>query len=98
MKIIKKIPGGKLLTVEWETEKDAQDMSDHTGDKITFFRLSGDFFAHPEWCVEEIEKSLIGKKASDIQKLMEEKIKANNLQIIGFSASDIQKIIMEDFG
>ncbi len=83
----KKIAGGKMLTVEWEVE----------GDKITFFKLSGDFFAYPEWCIEEIERSVIGTSINNLGMTMEDKMKRNSFEIIGFTPQDVQKILMEDF-
>ncbi len=75
-----------MLTVEWELE----------GDKITFFKLSGDFFAYPEWCIEEIERGVIGTKVSDLKETIEKKLRANNFEIVGFSADDVQRILMGD--
>jgi len=92
----KKIPGGKLVTVEWEIKKDAQSASDNTYGKISSIRITGDFFAHPEWCIEEIEKALVGKEISKIKETIEEKISKNSFQIIGFSADDIEALIKND--
>ncbi|MBI4162558.1 MAG: hypothetical protein HY513_02650 [Candidatus Aenigmarchaeota archaeon] len=92
MKAIKKIPGGKMLAVEWKIRKDA---SNHTG-IITFFELSGDFFAYPEWCIEEIERAVVGTKVSDLKETIQKKLRANNFEIVGFSADDVQRIVAGD--
>ncbi|HLD85626.1 MAG TPA: lipoate protein ligase C-terminal domain-containing protein [archaeon] len=83
MRTLKKIPGGKLLELEWELD----------GDAIKHIRITGDFFAHPEWCIEEIEKALVGVNVSDAQIKVDEQMIQKNFQIIGFSSSDLQSIL-----
>ena len=87
MKSTCKVPGGKLLTVEYELQED----------KIKFIRITGDFFAHPEWCIEELERMLIGKDINSVKDIIEETLKQKGFQIIGFAPADIENMIRKDF-
>lgn len=53
-KIVKKICGGKLLRLSIAIEEGPPQ-------SIRSININGDFFAHPESAIEELESGLIGK-------------------------------------
>lgn len=81
-----KVPGGKLLKVEFEVEAGT----------IANFSLTGDFFLYPEDGVDLINESLNGCKLE--RKEIEERIGAaithNSLNPVGFSPADLASAIL----
>ena len=49
-----KVPGGKLVVVDVESD----------GERITAFRLSGDFFLEPDDALEQIDAAVLGQPAT----------------------------------
>ncbi len=71
-----KVSGGKLIRVRvW-----------HDGDIIRKLRFNGDFFAHPEESIEELEESLEGMEAEESFEIIRDFFRRN--EVIGASAED----------
>ncbi len=84
MRYEEKVPGGKLVCIEiWPS-------SDKTVSKI---KITGDFFLHPEDCITEIEKSLVGLSLDssqlDLTKILESILTRNNAQLIGVTPEQL---------
>ena len=81
-----KIPGGKLLTVKVEISH-----------KIKKIQILGDFFAHPEECITDIEHRFSNLDISfDDKKLikeLDELIKARGYELIGVDAASIVNLV-----
>lgn len=79
-----KVIGGKLLRVKVEFDS-----------VFKRVQITGDFFAHPEDGIEEIEKSLFGLETSKDENFLTLKIKEvtekNKLTLVGISAEDIAR-------
>ncbi|AJF60975.1 hypothetical protein QT06_C0001G0125 [archaeon GW2011_AR15] len=83
---MEKVEGGKLLVIKVDF-----------GDKIEKVDITGDFFAHPEESIKEIEKRLAGIKkdfdekeiAEELQKVIAEK----GYQLIGLDAAAIARVL-----
>ncbi len=82
-KIDKKIPGGKLLRVEFAKDKD----------RVTYIKITGDFFIYPEKSIEQIEKIILENNLIKLEDKLNEHIVKNKIQIIGFTISDLINII-----
>jgi lipoate-protein ligase A len=54
MKVVEKIPNGKLVVMD-ATFSDGM---------ITHMKITGDFFLHPEDTIENIEKAFVGNSVS----------------------------------
>ncbi|MFW5991323.1 MAG: lipoate protein ligase C-terminal domain-containing protein [Candidatus Nanoarchaeia archaeon] len=78
-----KVPKGKLLRLQVSLENDI----------ISSIKISGDFFAHPERAIEEIEELLAGKRIAEVEKELSKFIKKNNIELIGFEAGDLTKAL-----
>jgi len=77
-----KVPGGKLVTVELETEND----------RITNAHLAGDFFLEPEEALERINSALVGLSTSARVSQIGEAITValdEDDSLIGFAPRDI---------
>ena len=85
---MEKVPGGKLLRI-----KVAYD------DKITKVDITGDFFAHPEECIEKIENQITGLPVDFKQKkfteCLTEFIERNQYELIGIDAEAIIRVLKE---
>ena len=81
-----KVPGGKLLRIKVDFNGAIKDI-----------QISGDFFLHPEECIDKIEKNLfgisIGMEENQITHLIEEISKSNKIEMIGISAKDIARVL-----
>lgn len=86
MKGTHKVPGGKLLRVEFEAE----------GGTIRAFSLTGDFFLYPETGVDLINESLQGcpLEKEEIGRRVAETIASNSIEIVGFGPEDIADAII----
>ncbi len=85
MKIDYKVKGGKLLRINFNINDN----------KITDFKLSGDFFIYPENEIDNIESILVGKKYFEISNILESYLEKNKITIIGFSPNDVQNAVKE---
>lgn len=74
-----KIQGGKLLQLEKIKDN---------------YKITGDFFAHPEEIIEEIEKNLSKLDKSKTANIELEQIFKENL-IVGFALSDLINLYQE---
>lgn len=74
-----KIQGGKLLQLEKFKDN---------------YKITGDFFAHPEEIIEEIEKNLSKLDKSKTANIELEQIFKENL-IVGFALSDLINLYQE---
>jgi len=78
-----KVPGGKLIRIDLETEQGI----------IKDIRITGDFFIHPEESILTIENSLKGIHISEVPQRLERIITKNRIKLIGLRTEDIIKII-----
>lgn len=80
-----KVPGGKLLRIKVEYD-----------DKIKNIKITGDFFAHPEEGITEIENLLRGTKKDEDEKIISEKISelvsSKNIQLVGIDSAAISRV------
>ncbi len=75
-----KVEKGKLIRLEVKI----------IDNKIKFIKIYGDFFVYPETAIFAIEKFLINKKISGMDKKLSNFIKKENIKIIGFSPFDLE--------
>lgn len=79
-----KVVGGKLLRIKVDY--------DNVFKKV---QITGDFFAHPEDGIEDIEKSLVGLEINKDENFLTLKIKEvaekSNLKLVGISVEDIAR-------
>ncbi|MCB9359434.1 hypothetical protein H6503_05875 [Candidatus Woesearchaeota archaeon] len=80
-----KVEGGKLLRIELM----------HKNDHILTIKLCGDFFIHPEYAIEDIEKGLMGVPFDHVSQRLKDIIQTKNIQLIGFSPDDLQKAVKQ---
>lgn len=77
-----KVPGGKLVIVEFDV----------VDDRFTNLRITGDFFAFPEDALDVLAKSLQGLEttasAIDLQLCMNRAISAD-MELLGFGPIDV---------
>lgn len=78
-----KNPNGKLVIIDTVLYND----------KIVDLVISGDFFAHPEEAVEELENSLKGLMISDAERVLVEK--ASSIVLVGLEIKDLIKALNE---
>ncbi len=83
-KINYKVPGGKMLRVSVEIEDCI----------IKFFKITGDFFIHPEKAIIDIERFLKGKHIENISAELSSFVKKNKITLIGFSPNDLQLCLL----
>ncbi len=63
------------------------------GNKITFIKISGDFFIYPEEAITKIEENLVG---AELKKgVIAGKVNKIKAELVGISAEDIEKAILE---
>ncbi|MCM2325731.1 MAG: hypothetical protein NDI94_04655 [Candidatus Woesearchaeota archaeon] len=89
--ITEKIPNGKLLTVKVEF--------DH---KIKHVQILGDFFAHPEESIIDIESRFmnveLGFDGEDMIKDIEGLISRRGYELIGVDAASIVRLVKRALG
>lgn len=85
-KALYKVPNGKLLKIFLET----------MGEKISYLRISGDFFAHPEENIERLETSLVNEKldANSLTAKIELFLKENPTILFGVDTPSIVSTIL----
>ncbi len=82
----RKVEGGKLLRIKVDVQENL----------IKNVSIEGDFFAHPENTIEQIEQELTNKEIdSDLEKIVQEIIDKNNAELVGVTAKDINEVILE---
>ncbi len=83
----KKVLGGKLLRV-------TMGVSDGT---ISYIKVTGDFFLHPEESIKDLESGLIGEKMEkeSLQKKMSQILKDS--VTVGFSPTDLTNLIIKTY-
>ncbi|MEM1514576.1 MAG: lipoate protein ligase C-terminal domain-containing protein [Candidatus Bathyarchaeia archaeon] len=85
-----KAEGGKLIKVQMNVENN----------RISFIKITGDFFMHPEEMIEELEKILVGcvvdekAVAETIRRFIEER----EVTLLGASPEDFAKCIVRAGG
>lgn len=83
-----KVPDGKLLKLEIETE-----------DKnVVEASLRGDFFIEPPSALHELESVLEAQSEGTEKDKLEEEIDEVGAELIGFSASDLSEVFMTALG
>ncbi len=80
---IHKVPEGKMIKISLTM----------TDDIIEDVRITGDFFAHPEDSIEQIEKNLKGSRYPDIPKKIYDLITSQKIQLVGMDKDDITHAI-----
>ena len=78
-----KVPGGKLVEAE-VNEKEG---------KITYIKISGDFFMHPETAIEELEKTLCNIPIVEIKNQVNRFFNLNSISLFGIKSDDFVKVI-----
>ena len=83
--ILYKVPGGKLLRIFLE-QADGQ---------IRTVKITGDFFAHPEEHLVELEKALQGATLEEkaLQERIENFLHEHPTEIYGFTVTDLVTIL-----
>jgi len=81
--IDKKIPGGKLIRIDFEK----------SNNRIPKIQITGDFFIHPEDAIEEIEKIILSNDLSETKQHLETYLQKHGVEIIGFTIADLVKIL-----
>lgn len=83
-----KVKEGKLIKVEVEADE-----------VIKRIKITGDFFLHPEYVMEEIEESMLGLGKETSEEVIASKIhdvtEAHDAQMIGFSEESLACVIKE---
>ena len=81
-----KIKGGKLVKIEL----------DETESKISKVKITGDFFLHPEYLIDELEEILLGHPLDEtaLTTLIENFLINKQATILGVSSGDIAKCII----
>lgn len=86
--LTRKVPGGKLFRIELAY--------DH---KIKSFKITGDFFLHPEEAILPLEEALVGLplpvNLEDITARFNAVLERQNALLVGLSASDLATAVCE---
>lgn len=82
-----KVKGGKLLYVRVNYDEES----------ITDIQILGDFFAHPEEGIKDIEGSLSGVRLEhmDITNAINETISSGSIELVGVDPDSIAKAILK---
>jgi lipoate-protein ligase A len=66
-------------------------------DTINKIVITGDFFAHPEQAIDELQESLTGAKAEsgEIKKILEDFFEKKGIRMYGISSEGLYKGIVE---
>lgn len=85
LKNVYKVPDGKMLKISLEKENN----------KIKKITINGDFFAHPEDCIEIMEKELqnVEINKEKIENMIRQIIITNDFKIFGFDEKDLATAI-----
>ncbi|MEK7633536.1 MAG: lipoate protein ligase C-terminal domain-containing protein [Patescibacteria group bacterium] len=85
-KSVYKIPEGKLVKVELETEKG----------KIKKIKITGDFFMHPEEMIEKLEENLVGCEMNQevLKKHLDNFWKSYHIDCFGINSSGLAEAIL----
>lgn len=86
----KKVTGGKLVRVE----------IDFADNKISYVKITGDFFLHPEERLTHLEKSLVGMPFDASVSLFEHTLiqcvqESGDTTMYGVSLRDIAEVVIE---
>ena len=88
---MEKVENGKLLRIKTEFD-----------DKINKVEITGDFFAHPEICINKIEEFLsklpINFDDNELTENLSNFIKDNNFELIGINAEAIVRVLKNSLG
>lgn len=71
---------------------------EHNGARITWAKVTGDFFVHPEEGLEILEGTLVGTLLDEMDRLaarLEEAVERNKLVLIGFGPPDLAAAVEE---
>ena len=86
--ITKKLPNGKLVRLFVEAQA-----------TVTSLKITGDFFAHPEECIEDMEQLLVGLPvttlAKEIQEKLDEYVTENSILLVGLTTEALAGMIEE---
>lgn len=82
---IKKVEGGKLIKAKLIEEEGV----------IKEVRITGDFFAHPEEAIEELENFLRNTSLMKVKENVKKFIEEKNVKLIGIKIEDIVEVIEE---
>lgn len=85
-----KAEGGKLIRVQL----------DKRDDKISFIKITGDFFMHPEELIEDLERILVGCVVDEkaIAHVIRKFIEENGVTLLGATPEDFAKCIVRAGG
>lgn len=85
-KVLVEDPKGKFLKIYMDF--------DETINEIV---ITGDFFAHPEQAIDELQENLTGAKAEsgEIKRILEDFFKEKGVRMYGISSEGLYKGIME---
>lgn len=85
-----KVPGGKLLKI----------LLEHDSGRIKSVKITGDFFAHPEDCIEELEEELAGVRLDEVEGRVKGffSSKKRNIELFGVNAEAISYAILSAAG
>lgn len=85
-KVLVEDPKGKFLKISMDF--------DETINEIV---ITGDFFAHPEKAIDELQENLTGVKAEsgEIKRILEDFFKKKGVRMYGISSEGLYKGIME---
>lgn len=81
-----KVEGGKLIKVHLSAK----------GKKISKIKIMGDFFLHPEYLIDGLEKAFTGQvlDKENLSRHMKVFLEKNNCVLLGASPDDFVKCIM----
>jgi len=77
--------GGKMIKLDIKL----------TGNKISFIRITGDFFIHPEEAIVEIEKILTNARIHQVGEILKDYKKSNKVLFVGININDLVNIIQK---
>ncbi|MEM2559546.1 MAG: lipoate protein ligase C-terminal domain-containing protein [Candidatus Bathyarchaeia archaeon] len=85
-----KAEGGKLIKVQLRKENN----------RISFVRITGDFFMHPEELIEDLERSLTGCiiDERDITEVIKRFMEEREVILLGATPEDFAKCIVKAGG
>ena len=85
MWVEEKVPGGKLLCIKVDTQKDS----------ILSVKISGDFFVHPEESITKLESCFTGLKLPLDESALRQKLQnsTSGVLLIGFEIEDLIRLL-----
>ena len=78
-----KAPGGKMIKLDIE----------FSGSRISYIKITGDFFIHPEESIIEIEKILTNVHVSQAEGRLKDHVEYNKILLVGVNVEDMAKVI-----